>query len=202
CPVCGAESEDSARFCRSCGKPLTSAAPGGSAPARVAAYVLLVVTVAVAAVLWARGGSGGQEARPATPSDVARGVVAPPVAAAPEGEAAPAPEPVDDPLAEARVVLEKYLAADLRHDGREMAKYLGGQAAARFNSEVQGQEDITIHSKVITGGDTRDENTVEFIVRVEWSPSDSYEVQNDEQGYVLRRTEEGWRVFSTPEYPE
>ena len=118
------------------------------------------------------------------------------------GEAGPQPVPSTDPVAEATVVLEKYLAADLGNDGQEMRKYLGGQAAARFNPDVVGQEDLTVHSKQITAHNVRDDNTIEFTVSVEWSPSGSSEVKTETQSYVLKRTEQGWLIFSTPEFPE
>ena len=71
-------------------------------------------------------------------------------------EPAPRPVPAEDPVAEARVVLENYLAADLGHDGEEMAKYLGGQAAARFRPEVQGQEDVEVASEKVVGHEVQD----------------------------------------------
>ncbi len=108
----------------------------------------------------------------------------------------------EDAVAEARVVLEKYLAADLGHDGNEMAKYLGGQAAARFVPEVQGQEDLVVHSKTITDYQFLNDYSIDFIVDVVWSPSDSSETMTDSEDYVLRRTEQGWLIFSTPAYPE
>lgn len=121
--------------------------------------------------------------------------------AEPEPEPEPAPVPAKDRVAEATVVLENYLAADLGHDGAEMAKYLGGQAAARFRPEVQGQEDLTVRSKRISSHTVKDANTIVFSVTVEWSPSDSDEVLTDKQRYVVRRTDRGWKVTSTPEYP-
>ena len=118
------------------------------------------------------------------------------------GESGAQPVSSTDSVAEATVVLEKYLAADLGHDGQEMKKYLGGQAAARFNPDVVGQEDLTVHSKQITAHNVRDDNTIEFTVSVKWSPSDSSEVKTETQSYVLKRTEQGWLIFSTPEFPE
>jgi len=189
----------------------------GVLAALVALSLVLVAVVIAGALLWPRDRSTppevpavGEVAGPvvtASGDDAAPNEGAEPVSPVePDAESKPvaelAPVPVDDPVAEAQVVLESYLAADLGHDGATMAQYLGGQAAARFNPDVQGQEDLTVHSKVVTGGNTRDENTIEFTVRVEWSPSDSYEVQNDEQTYVVKRTEAGWRITSTPEYPE
>ncbi|HCU35088.1 MAG TPA: hypothetical protein DGT21_06375 [Armatimonadetes bacterium] len=108
----------------------------------------------------------------------------------------------DDAVAEARVVLEKYLAADLGHDGNEMARYLGGQAAARFVPEVQGQEDLVVHSKTITDYQFLNDYSIDFIVEVVWSPSDSSDTSTSSEDYVLRRTEKGWLIFSTPAYPE
>lgn len=108
----------------------------------------------------------------------------------------------EDAVAEARVVLEKYLAADLGHDGNEMAKYLGGQAAARFAPEVQGQEDLVVHSKTITDYQFLNDYSIDFIVEVVWSPSDSSDTSTSSEDYVLRRTEKGWLIFSTPAYPE
>ena len=108
----------------------------------------------------------------------------------------------EDAVAEARVVLEKYLAADLGHDGNEMAKYLGGQAKARFVPEVQGQEDLVVHSKTITDYQFLNDYSIDFIVEVVWSPSDSSETETSSEDYVLRRTEKGWLIFSTPAYPE
>jgi hypothetical protein len=116
-------------------------------------------------------------------------------------EAQPPPEPSEDPVAQATVVLENYLAADLGHDGREMAKYLGGNAAARFRPEVQGQEDLTVHSKVVSGHTVQGPNQVDFEVAVQWSPDDSSETKTDIQKYVVKRTDKGWKIVSTPEYP-
>lgn len=230
CPACGAECDGSARFCKACGKPLTSDQPPEApavptAPGRSSATLAVLVTVSLAlvavviagALLWPRDRSTSPEApavgAPPRPVVTASGDdpklkegVEPLSTVEPHEEtepgAAPAPEAADEPVAEAQAVLENYLAADLGHDGATMAKYLGGQAAARFNPDVQGQEDLTVHSKIVSGSTVRDRNTVEFTVRVEWSPSDSYEVQRDEQTYVVKRTEEGWRVTNTPEYPE
>jgi hypothetical protein len=113
----------------------------------------------------------------------------------------PKPVPLEDPVAQAKVVLENYLAADLGHDGNEMAKYLGGPAKAQFRADVQGQEDITVHSKKVTGKTVRDSNTIIFSVKVKWSPEGSSEVKSDTEKYTLKRTEVGWRIFSTPAYP-
>jgi hypothetical protein len=119
----------------------------------------------------------------------------------PESKPAPAPVPAEDPVAEATVVLENYLAADLGHDGNEMAKYLGGQAAARFRPEVQGQEDVTIHSKKASGHTVKDANTIVFRVRVRWSPGDGGDTQTSTDRYTVRRTTQGWLITSTPAYP-
>lgn len=108
----------------------------------------------------------------------------------------------EDAVAEARVVLEKYLAADLGHDGNEMARYLGGQAKARFVPEVQGQEDLVVHSKTITDYQFLNDYSIDFIVEVVWSPEGSSDTMVDSEDYVLRRTEKGWLIFSTPAYPE
>ena len=108
----------------------------------------------------------------------------------------------EDAVAEARVVLEKYLAADLGHDGNEMAKYLGGQAKARFVPEVQGQEDLVVHSKTITDYQFLNDYSIDFIVEVVWAPEGSSEAETSSEDYVLRRTEKGWLIFSTPAYPE
>ncbi len=105
-------------------------------------------------------------------------------------------------VAEAAVVLENYLAADLGHDGETMARYLGGQAAARFRPEVQGQEDIIVYSKSISEHSVRNESTIDFTVAVMWSPEDQSDMLSDSEDYVLRRTEKGWLIFSTPAYPE
>jgi hypothetical protein len=99
------------------------------------------------------------------------------------------------------VVLENYLAADLGHDGTEMAKYLGGQAAARFRPDVQGQEDVVVSSEKVAGHEVHDANTIVFKVTVKWSqPGGPTKTGTDR--YVVRRTDKGWRITSTPAYPE
>lgn len=116
-------------------------------------------------------------------------------------EPKPAPVSAEDPVAEATVVLENYLAADLGHDGTEMAKYLGGSAAAQFRPDVQGQEDVIVRSKKVSGHTVQDPNTIHFTVAVGWSPADSEEVKSDTEKYVLKRTDQGWKIVSTPAYP-
>jgi len=118
--------------------------------------------------------------------------------------ATPEPSLQEDPaaVANATAVLKKYLAADLRAKGREMQKYLGGQALKRFVPEVQGQEDLTVHSKTITGHDMTDPNTINFTVIVKWSPMDSSNIKTDQEDYVMERTAKGWRITSTPAYPQ
>jgi hypothetical protein len=118
-----------------------------------------------------------------------------------ETEPAPAPVPAEDPVAEATVVLENYLAADLGHDGNEMKKYLAGSAGARFRPEVQGQEDVVTHSLKVSGHTVKDANTIVFKVAVRWSMSDSDEVKTQSDRYVVKRTTKGWKITSTPAYP-
>ncbi|MEI6501542.1 MAG: hypothetical protein WCP21_11040 [Armatimonadota bacterium] len=113
-----------------------------------------------------------------------------------------APVSAEDPVAEAQVVLEKYLAADLGHDGNEMKKYLGGQAAARFVAEAQGQENLTVHSQQVSGSTVKDDNTIVFSVAVEWTAEGSTEEKTQTDRYVLKRTDAGWKITSTPAYPE
>lgn len=207
--------------------PVQSGLTGQPArPQQAPSYVLVIVlVVAIALVLlWTRG-RGPARVEPPPPPQVA--VPAPPPDAvtedaaadevqvdetveadgvtgeepAPEPEPAPAPVPAEDPVAEATVVLENYLAADLGHDGNEMAKYLGGQAAARFRPEVQGQEDVTVYSKKVSGHTVKDANTIVFKVAVRWSMEDGGEAQTTSDRYTVRRTTKGWRITSTPEYP-
>lgn len=218
CNSCGAQVS---------GEPTSVQTPAmQTRPQQTPLYVLIaVLIVALAAILfWVRGRDAGrQEAPPPPPPPaVESGAVTGEVAqdevdvdavegedvaggeeTAPEPEPAPAPTPVpaEDPVAEATVVLENYLAADLGHDGTEMAKYLGGQAAARFRPEVQGQEDVTVYSKKIASHAVKDANTIVFKVAVRWSMEDGGEAQTTSERYTVRRTTKGWRITSTPAYP-
>lgn len=185
------------------------AATGSPLVGALIALAVVLLVVAAGALFYAyrqhQAASTAQAA--ATPAGADQPAPTPDAGTEPAADEAggtpPATPPVsaDDPVAEATVVLENYLAADLGHDGKEMAKYLGGQAAARFRPEVQGQEDLTVHSKVVSGHTVRDDNTIDFDVEVKWSPSDSEEVKTDTEQYVLKRTDKGWRIFSTPAYP-
>ncbi|NPV45829.1 MAG: zinc ribbon domain-containing protein [Armatimonadetes bacterium] len=226
CSQCGAKNDEAARFCSSCG----AAMQPGMAPARqttgatLAIVAALVVAVIVGGViLYQRSGPADRlptedvgaaipapdqpsgevgDAEPPTGLAPTPGEsVTPPEEATTETEEEPSPVPAADKVAEATVALENYLAADLGHDGAEMAKYLGGQAAARFRPEVVGQEDLTVHSKQISSHTVKDANTIVFVVTVKWSPSDSDEVMTDQERYVVRRTDRGWKITSTPEYP-
>lgn len=225
CNQCGAANEDKSKFCGACGAPLRGAAAtdqgarpqatGGSSVAWMVAAILLALALAgtlmyvvatkrataqdaatppAVAAVPVEGTAPGADAQPAPTTDTA--------GAAEKGtEPRPAPAPSEDPVAQATVVLENYLSADLGHDGKEMAKYLGGNAAARFRPEVQGQEDLTVHSKVVTGHTVVSPNEIHFEVAVQWSPSDSEETKTDIQKYVVKRTDKGWKIVSTPEYP-
>lgn len=225
CNQCGAANDDKSKFCGACGAPLggvQATGQGASPQATGGSNVVWMVTTALLAVALlgalmyvmvtrraaqteparppveasvpVEGTAAGLDAQPAPATDTARG--------AEKGtEPQPAPEPAEDPVAQATVVLENYLAADLGHDGKEMAKYLGGNAGARFRPEVQGQEDLTVHSKVVSGHTVVGPNEIDFEVAVEWSPSDSNETKTDIQKYVVKRTDKGWKIVSTPEYP-
>jgi hypothetical protein len=144
------------------------------------------------------GGSIEVPAAPIAP-DAQQPAPAPP----PVAPAKPAPPPIsaEDPVAEAQVVLEDYLAVDLAHDGEAMAKFLGGQAAARFRPDVQGQEDVVVSSETVAGHEVHDANTIVFRVTVKWSqPGGPTQTTTDR--YVVRKTDEGWKITSTPAYPE
>lgn len=212
CSQCGAKNDDAARFCSSCG----AAMQPGMAPARqttgliLALIAALVAAVIAAGVLLVQQQTARRTAPTATVAATERPTglvpapcesVTPPEEATTETGEKPPPVPAVDKVAEATAVLENYLAADLGHDGAEMARYLGGQAAARFRPEVVGQEDLTVHSKQISSHIVKDPNTIVFMVTVKWSPSDSDEVMTDQQRYVVRRTDRGWKITSTPEYP-
>ena len=222
CPKCGAQNDPSARFCNSCGANL---AVDPRAPNRLViplaivsgllAACLVLLVFSRASHLVAPATPPAQTAQaPVTPASDQPENTAPPQAessdttsavdpgrTAAKPEPKPAPEPSEDPVAEAQVVLENYLAADLGHDGNEMAKYLGGQAKARFRPDVQGQEDITVHSEEVSGHKIRDANTIDFKVSSKWSPSDSEEVKTQKETYILKRTDKGWKITSTPAYP-
>ena len=181
------------------------AAVAGAAAVAVAVgmYLLLVAKAPPAPPNAAAPAAvAARQAAPATTSAAAGNETADAgVVAGAEGGVKPPPEPSEDPVAEAQVVLENYLAADLGHDGQEMKKYLGGQAAARFRADVQGQEDVTIHSKKVSSHTVQDDNTISFKVAVEWSAEDSKEVKSDTEDYTVKRTEKGWLITSTPAYP-
>lgn len=219
CSSCGARNDDKVRFCSSCGAAMSGAgsvSPGArqgpsSALAAGTLIGLLVVVAALAGSILATHmhtstvkARLAEEARQAPanagPSPAGEAQTAVTGAAAPTP--APAPVSATDNVAEAQVVLEKYLAADLGHDGTEMKKYLGGQAAARFAPEVQGQEDLTVHSETVSGHTVKDANTLVFAVAVKWSPEGSSEEKTQTDRYVLKRTDAGWRITSTPAYPE
>jgi hypothetical protein len=138
---------------------------------------------------------------PEPPSDVDKPEPSPDTSPEPP----PTPAPVvssEDPVAEATVVLEQYLAADLGHDGNEMKKYLGGQASARFKPEVQGQENLTVHSETVASHVTKDSSTIVFKVEVLWSPEeDPGTVKTTTDSYTLKKTDKGWKIVSTPAYP-
>ena len=138
---------------------------------------------------------------PEPPAEPDKPVPAPEPTPKPEPKPAPVVSSVD-PVAEATVVLENYLAADLGHDGNEMKKYLGGQAAARFRPDVQGQEDVVVHSEKIASHNQKDGSTIVFKVTVKFSPGDSPNTtKTSTDSYTLKKTEKGWLIFSTPAYP-
>ncbi|MEN6347555.1 MAG: zinc-ribbon domain-containing protein [Armatimonadia bacterium] len=231
CNQCGAKNDDVARFCSSCGAPLsgqtpstepTSPQPRATNPALpwiIASAVLaaLVLGGLIWVLAWfvpaqvhqpiapagvsSPGGTSAAESE--TPGGGPAGTTTQPAEdLKPEPSPQPEvpPEPSEDPVAQATVVLERYLAADLGNDGEEMAKYLGGSAAAQFRPEVVGQEDLTVHSKIVTGHTVVGPNQINFEVTVKWSPSDSDEVKTDLEDYVLKRTDRGWKITSTPAY--
>lgn len=212
CTQCGVKNQDSARFCQSCGAALAAAESATPAPARtssapIGAWVavgvlLLVVAVLVGFMMANKIGIAREKSQLEGLERLA--VEHKAVEPEPSPSPAPAVNPVsaEDPVAEAQVVLEKYLAADLGHDGNEMKKYLGGQAAARFVAEVQGQEDLTVHSQQVSDHTVKDDNTIVFSVAVEWSAEGSSEVKTQTDRYVLQRTDAGWKITSTPAYPE
>lgn len=210
CTQCGVKNQDTARFCQSCGAALQMVAPPPppavrTSPVLVGALVvlvllLLVIAVLVTVTLKTKAEIARTEDAAAAREQLAVANNAQPSPAKPQPSVSPVP--AEDPVAEAQVVLEKYLAADLGHDGNEMKKYLGGQAAARFVPEVQGQEDVTTHSQQVSDHTVKDDNTIVFHVAVEWSAEGSSEVKTQTDRYVVKRTEEGWRITSTPAYPE
>lgn len=194
CSKCGAENQDGARFCNACGQALSGAGPAappvqGPASSRATAGALIGLLVVVAI------GVGYFIIRTLPQS-------APPAATPVPPVASPAPVPATDNVAAAQVVLEQYLAADLGHDGDEMKKYLGGQAAARFEPSVQGQEDLTVHSQQVSGHTVKDDNTIRFAVEVKWAAEGSSAEQTQTDSYTLKRTDQGWKITSTPAYPE
>ena len=144
-----------------------------------------------------RGPGEGHTDAPITPD--ARQSLPPPAPVEP-AKPAPPPVPAEDPVTEAQVVLENDLAVDLAHDGEEMAKYLGGQAAARFRPDVQGQEDTVVSSEKVIGHEVQDANTIVFSVAVTWSAEGGPTETTDQ--YTVRRTDRGWKITSTPAYPE
>lgn len=231
CNQCGAKNDGTARFCSSCGAPLSAQTPstqptstqsGATNPALpwiIASAVLAALLLGglIWVLAWfvpaqvhppaAPVGVSSTGGTPAAESETPGG--APADTTTPQAEdlkpqSSPQPEvppePSEDPVAQATVVLERYLAADLGNDGEEMAKYLGGSAAAQFRPEVVGQENLTVHSKVISGHTVVGPNQINFEVTVKWSPEDSDEVKTDLQQYVVKRTDKGWRITSTPEY--
>jgi hypothetical protein len=221
CTQCGVANQDTARFCQSCGAALAAAesaalvpAPVRTSPTLVAALVvacvllLLVLTVLVTVTLKTRAETARMKAITGELHRMSEQLPSPAPSPSTEPEPSPSPAPAvnpvsaDDPVAEAQVVLENYLAADLGHDGNGMRKYLGGQAAARFVPEVQGQENLTVHSQQVSGHTVKDDNTIVFSVEVKWSPEGSSEVSTQTDRYVVKRTEEGWKITSTPAYPE
>ena len=211
CTQCGVKNQDTARFCQSCGAALQAAVsaappppPARTSPALVGAFVALLLlflalSVVVTVMLLKRAEIARVEATLAARELAAKQVPVQPTLAEPQPSSKPVP--AEDPVAEAQVVLENYLAADLGHDGNEMKKYLGGQAAARFVAEVQGQEDVTTHSEEVSGHTIKDDNTIVFSVAVGWSPAGSSEVKTQTDRYVVKRTDEGWKITSTPAYP-
>lgn len=113
----------------------------------------------------------------------------------------PASAPTKDPVTAARAVLRSYLDADMAHDGQEMAKYLGGDAAAKFKPDVHGKKGVLIRRKRISAHTVTDANTIAFTVAVRWSPENSTAVKTDTEKYVLKHTADGWKIVSTPANP-
>lgn len=203
CSKCGANNQDGARFCNACGAAFPGPVGGGGAspsPLVVTIVVALLVTVIAGTAGFVIANNRQKAAATAQVAAQARqaqdGAIPPP--AAPQ----PAPVSATDPVAEAQVVLEKYLAADLGHDGAEMQKYLGGQAAARFEPSVQGQEDLTVHGQQVSGHTLKNDNTILFTVEVKWASEGSSEEHTQTDSYTLKRTDEGWKITSTPAYPD
>lgn len=210
CTQCGVKNQDTARFCQSCGAALAAAESAAPVPARTSAtpvgvwVVVGVILLAVAVLVGFMMANKIDIAREKSQREGLERLAVENKGAEPSPSPAPAVSPVsaEDPVAEAQVVLENYLAADLGHDGNEMKRYLGGQAAARFVPEVQGQEDLTVHSQQVSDHTVKDDNTIVFHVAVEWSAEGSSEVKTQTDRYVLKRTDAGWKITSTPAYPE
>lgn len=220
CSSCGAKNADTARFCQSCGKGLETSPPASPPPASTAPLaaspstsgtlitilivlvVVLIVCVAALAVGLAMK-SKADHARETQQTETLNRLAADNDNALQPTTVEAAPSvTAEEAIAAAQVVLEKYLAADLGHDGRTMKQYLGGQAAARFDPQVQGQEDLTVHSQQVVGHTVKADNTLVFAVQVEWSAEGSSEVKTQTDRYVVKRTEAGWKITSTPAYPE
>jgi hypothetical protein len=217
CTKCGAKNEDTARFCQSCGAALaaTGVVPPPPPPPPAAIPVArsnglligLLIACLVLAFSVAYMASQRHNAPASAPTSTADTVSTPTPQIEthlpnPDDVKAVKPVPSEDPVAEAQVVLENYLAVDLAHDGNAMAKFLGGQAAARFRPDVQGQGDAVTQSEKVSGHTVRDANTIAFSVRVKYLLLENNKTETDTEHYVLKRTEKGWKIFSTPAYPE
>ena len=57
-------------------------------------------------------------------------------------------------------------------------------------------------SEKVSGHTVRDANTIAFSVRVKYLLLENNKTETDTEHYVLKRTEKGWKIFSTPAYPE
>jgi hypothetical protein len=102
--------------------------------------------------------------------------------------------PADDATRDARKVMEAFIAADKKHDGNEMAKYLMGEAAANFRPDIQGQGDAEIVDEEIARAEVFDSKTIQFEVKTVFRDLATGANNNVYDWHLLKKTDSGWKI--------
>lgn len=136
---------------------------------------------------------------PQPPPPVASTNAPPETATTHSGTATPTPdtEATDDTaeaVAEARKVMEAFIALDKVHDGAGMAKLLAGTAAANFRADIQGQGDAETVEEYITGAKLVEDAVVRFEVKTVSKDLATGELSEVCDLFTVRQSDDSWRI--------
>jgi len=106
-----------------------------------------------------------------------------------------APTEQTDPKAQARAVLDDYIAAERARNSPKMATYLTGEAAAKFD-KTQTAHDTDIKSVDVTSAQVVDNETVVFQVVMGAADLESGESYKMHITYRVIKTDDGWKISS------